>query len=204
MALSDKMAPITEKVRAKLSTIDEKQRLYIFIGVLLFLFVLDYLVLMRPQLGTLTKINPEIDILAKDIALAKEQIAKENSYKEQVEELKQSVRDINHRVRSRSEVPLILERLSLLANNSGIVIDQIMPQTVDQEILLENDQYIYYSLPIRITAKGGYHSFGKFIASIEGNDMFLTIGVFDITSKFGVTNHAINLTVNAVIYEVLN
>jgi len=204
MSLSEKIAPITEKVRAKLSTIDEKQRLYIFIGVLLFFFLLDYFIMMRPQLNTLQKISPEIDILSQDIVKAKEDVKNTDKYRAEVDQLKRKVADINQRVRMRAEVPLILERISVLANSNNVTIDQITPSVIDQRVVLENDQFRYFALPINIEAKCGYHNFGKFINQLQNNDMFLNVGTFTMTSKFGQRKHKIRLTIEAIIYENVN
>lgn len=184
-----------------LDNIDEKTRYYIFGGILLFFFLLDYFLLMGPQLGALSKINPEIKILKEDISKAKTNIKMTSQYENQVDDLKRKVAIMNLRVKSREEVPMILENISVLANTNGVKIDNIMPSTADQEILLENDERIYYSLPITLEASSGYHDFGRFINNIETGDIFLKINTFTISSGKDSKRHNINLILGAVVFE---
>ncbi|MCA9406954.1 MAG: hypothetical protein KC684_10475, partial [Candidatus Omnitrophica bacterium] len=62
---------VQEKIREFLEKVDQKQLYYIFGGIVLFVFLLDYFLLMRPQINSLNKINPEIIKLRKQIDDAK-------------------------------------------------------------------------------------------------------------------------------------
>jgi len=191
-----------DKITSTVENMDEKQRYYIFAGILVFIFLLDYYILMRPQLATLTKIIPEINILEKDLKSAKNDIQRLEQYNIEVERLKEEVDTINLRIEAREEVPLILERLSLMANQNGVRLDQIMPNTLDQELILENNKRSYYALPILIEVRSDYHSFGRFLNQIERSDVFLSVENFTIAAAKDTKNHAIKLRLEAIVYEV--
>jgi len=191
-----------DKIISAVEKMDEKQRYYIFGGILVFILVLDYYILMRPQLGALTEINPKIQILKEDIKKAENDIQRLDQYSVEVEKLKEEVDVINLRVEARDDVPLILERISLMANQNNVRLEQIMPNTLDQEKILENNERSYYSLPILVEARAGYHNFGKFLNQIERSERFLNIDDFMISASNDTKNHAIKLRLGTVIYEV--
>lgn len=185
----------------KLAKIDEKQRYYLFVGCLLFLFLLDYFVLMRPQLAALTKLGPEINVLSQDIQKTKEEIAKTSFYEGEAARLKERIAQIDSGVRSKDEVPLILERISRLANHNGVKIDQIMPFSQDQEILLEDNQRTYFALPILLQARSGYHDLGRFLNQMEKDDVALKVTMFTIASGGDPKYHQVELNLEATIFE---
>lgn len=190
-----------DQVKAKLENMDEKQRYYIFGGMLVFIFLLDYYILMKPQLAALAEINPKIEILQEDLKKAKSDIKNLDQYNADVEKLRSDVDVINLRVEARNEVPLILERISVMANQNNVRLEQIMPNTLDQEKILENNDRSYYSLPILVEAKTGYHNFGKFLNQIERSNVFLRIDNFTIASSTDTKNHAIKIRLETVIYD---
>lgn len=192
---------LKDKISEKFEKMDDKTLYYIFGGVLLLVFLLDYFVLMRPQLATLTKINPELKILAGDIEKAKTEITKLDQYKKEVSRLEDAIKKENEKVEPREEVPLILEHISRLANTNGVKITQIMPNVIDSEIVLENNDRVYYSLPIDIEAKAGYHNFGRFIDTIEQGEIFLQVKKLTIASTANTKDHSIKLTLDAIVYE---
>ena len=126
------------KISELISKIDEKNRHYFLIGALLFIFLLDYFILMRPQLVTLTKINPEIKLLSQDIEKAREDIGKLDFYQTEVKRLESQLAQTSQKIKSKEEVSIILEQISRLANQNNIRIDQIMPFIEEQKVLFEN------------------------------------------------------------------
>ncbi|HBR14609.1 MAG TPA: hypothetical protein DD723_03565 [Candidatus Omnitrophica bacterium] len=190
-----------ENILSIIGKVDEKKRFYLFIGVLVFVFLLDYLILMRPQLSTLMKINPEINILSQDIKQTQDDLLKISFYKSEVDRLRKNIKEVNQMIRSKDEVPLILERISRLANQNSIKIDQIMPNTQGQEILLDNKEQKYFKLPVLVEARGGFHNLGRFLNTIENDKMIVTIVDFDITKLNETNTLAVRLTLEAVIFE---
>lgn len=192
------------KIFKKIEDIDEKQRYYIFIGLLVLVFLMDYFILMRPQLKTLTKISPEIKVLSDTYKKANDDIKKLDEYENQVAGLKENLKTLSLKISSKDEVPLILQKISLLADASGVKIEQIMPQSDELELLLEGNSKKFYSIPIRIEAKSGYHSFARFVNSIENGDIYLEVDDFTIKSANNSRRHDINLTLLAVVFENVN
>lgn len=194
MKLQNQINRVFEKV-------DDRQRYGIFAGILLFIFLLDYVVLTRPQLAALSKITPEIGILRDDLRLARDNIAKKDVYQKQVEKLNAGVEASHQRLWPRERVPLIFEFISRTADNNGVTIDQMKPLSADQKELLKVPGRKYLALPLEIQARAGYHDFGRFLNQLESGEVFLNVEKFSIISAEGRSPHAIQLTLRAVIYE---
>ncbi len=189
------------RVSEIISKIDEKNRHYLLIGALLFIFLLDYFILMRPQLVTLTKINPEIKLLSQDIEKAREDIGKLGFYQAEVKRLESQLAQTSQKIKSREEVSIILEQVSRLANQNNIRIDQIMPFIEEQKVLLEDKKRTYYALPILVQAKAGYHDFGRFLNQLEKDELFLYVTSFSITPGEDVRAHALKINLQAIVFE---
>lgn len=175
---------------------------YLILGVgLLAVFLLDYFLLMSPQLKTLSKINPEIKILAEDITKARNSMQRLGQYQNQVSKLTTDIARENKKVELRDEVPLILEHISRIASEHKVQINQIMPNVIDSEIVLENEERIYYDMPIDIEAKAAYHDLGRFVNAIEKGSIFLKVGELTIAGIEGRKDLSIKITFDALVYD---
>ncbi len=192
---------VPEKISAVFSKVEGNNRYYVFIGILFAVFLLDYFLLMSPQLGALKKINPEIKALSDNIKGAKADIKKLNTYKTELEKTSKKFAEANLKVKSRHEISALLEYIANIANETDLKIDQIMPDTLGQELLTENDKRKYFDLPIYMEARSSYHNFGKFLNKIEQNDISLRVGTFTIVVTNDTRRHAIKMTFKATVFE---
>jgi len=192
---------IPDKISSLFSKVEGNNRYYVFVGILLFVFLLDYFLLMSPQLGALQKISPEIKTVSENIKKAKEDIEKLNTYKADLEKASTKFTEANLKVKSRDEISVVLEYIAYIANETGVKIDQIMPDTLGQELLTENSQRKYFDLPIYMEARSSYHNFGHFLNKVEQNDISLRVGTFTIVVTNDTRHHAIKMTFKATVFE---
>ena len=193
---------LVKTIAALFEKIDKKNRYYILIGILVLIFLINYFIFMRPQLTDLPKIGPERKILTEDLKNAKEDIQKKDQYKTQVQQLKEGINRANQWVMAREDAPLILEKLSSIANKNGIKIDQMTPKSEDQKKLLEKGDLKYFSFPIQMEAKGSYHNFGRFLNTLEHEEVFLLVKGFTMSAnKEDPRNHNISLTLDSIVFE---
>ena len=167
----------------------------------MFVFLFDYFILMRPQLATLAKISPENKVLSQDIQKADEDIQKLETYKGEVARLKAGIEEMNLKIKSKDEVPVILEHISLLADQNKVDVDQIMPASHDQQVLLEDNKRMYISLPVLVEARSGYHDFGRFLNDIEQDNILLGVRSFSVTATNDTQYHAVRLSLEAIVFE---
>ena len=189
------------KIAELIGKIDEKNRHYFLIGALLFIFLLDYFILMRPQLVTLTKINPEIKLLSQDLEKAQGDIQKLSFYQGEVKRLESQLAQTSQTIKSKEEVSIILEQISRMADQNNILVDKIMPSLEEQKVLLEDKKRTYYALPILVQAKSGYHDFGRFLNQLEKNDLFLYVTSFSIIAGEDAHAHALKMNLQAIVFE---
>ena len=192
---------IREKISSVFEKIDGNNRYYVLVGFMVLFFLLDYFVLMSPQLSALGKINPEIRAVSDKIKKVKADTKRLGTYQNDLEKLSEKFKEANLKVKSRDEVPIILEYIANIAGDTGIKIDQIMPDSLDQELLTEAGQRKYYDLPIYLEARSGYHSLGRFLNKLSQGDISLRIGAFTIVATNDTRYHLVKLTFRATVYE---
>lgn len=190
-----------DPVLDRIGHLEKKYLNYFLGGALVFVFLLDYLILMRPQLGALMKVSPKIKLLSEQIQQTKEDFKKLNFYRKEVEVLEGQLITLREGLKAKAEIPLILERVSRIANNNHVRIDQLIPNMTIQDKLLENNKYLYFSLPIFVEGKAGYHDFARFINQLEQDDIFFDVKLFTVTAGQSTKKHNIRLTLNTIIEE---
>ena len=199
--MAAKVSDQMDKVLAKLQDMDPKNWYYIFGFILILIFMADYFLLLKPQLGTLAKINPEIKILSDNLKSTKNDIARITQYKDQVKEAKDGLDKLRLQVRTKHEVPFIIEKISRLAHKNDVKIDQIMPNPLEEKVLLQDTERAYYDLPIIIEARSGHHDFGRFINELEKDETFFKIDEFTVAAMTGSRLNAVKLTLKTIVYE---
>jgi len=192
---------LSEKVVDILKKLEGKNIYYALVGVLVLFFLMDYFILMRPQLAALSKIGAEINILSGDLGKVKTDIQRLNAYRNQTAQLRQNIKEENHRANLKDDVPLVLEHISRIAIKNNFQINQIMPDVIQQELLLEDDEKRYFRLPVLIEAKTSYHNFGRFLNQLERADAVLNVDAFAVMAKKDGKLHNIKLTLSVIIFE---
>ena len=193
-----KLDPVIEKLKK----LDPKYHYYILGGVLALVFLLNHFLLLGPLLGSLNKMGAQISELNQNLQSVKSDMARIDQNRVQLEKIRSQINEVKIKIRSRQEVPLILEDISRIANQYGVKIDQLMPMKDQKELLAKQQDVEYYALPILIQARSSYHDLGYFLAQLETDKIFYTVGNLSITaSPKDTTRHMVQLTVKAVISE---
>lgn len=193
---------IREKVFGAVAQINAKNPYYMLGLFLAVLFLADYLLLMQFQLRVLYVLNPKVGILGKELRTTKDDIAKRAEYQQELQRLSEKVKAMNTKIRTREEMTLIIDNVSRLARANGVRIEQIMPDSESSEPILKNTGGQYFIIPLRVEARAGYHSFGKFLNQIEREEAFLTLGDFSIQGNpTDSTKHKINVNIKAIVFE---
>lgn len=181
---------------------DDKQRNIALWGAVVLILIIDFLLIMRPQISRLMFLSQEISKRKTEFKTANDDIAKVMQYRNDVLQLGQKISSMNERIKSREEVPLILERISLIANKQGVKINQIMPNPDAQKSILKNNETQYFLLPIFVEAYAGYHDFGRFFNQLEGDEMYLRLDNFSLVANPGdIYRHQMQMTIQAIIFD---
>jgi Tfp pilus assembly protein PilO len=192
---------VIEKLEPLLEKINEKNLPFVMVGCVLAIIAIDFFLILTPQLSSLGKINPKIKTISDELKATKENIDKMGYYVSQSNKLKIKFDEISARVKSREEIPIILERISRLALKYNVKIDEITPDQNNQKQLLKEKERKYYALPILIEANSDFHNFGRFLNQIETDDVILLISAFKIVSRGESRQEDIKLTLEAIVYD---
>lgn len=196
--MSLKLDPIIDQLKK----MDPKYHYYFLGGALLLVFLINYFLLLNPLLGSLNKVNEQIAELRHNIQDVKNDVARVGQNRDQLEKIKNQVKEVKVKIRSAQEVPLILEDISRSASDQGVKIDQLMPLK-DQKVLLAKQKDVeYYALPILIQARSPYHDLGRWLAQLEEKKIFYNVGSLSIaTNPKDTMRHQVQLTLKAAIFE---
>jgi len=193
---------IFSQLSGTVAKVNEKNPYYTLGAFLLVLFLLDYFLLMQVQLGVLFRLNPKVTTAVEELKTTRADIAKVGEYRQQIVALEAKVKKINEKIHARDEVPLVINKVTRLAKNNGVRIEQIMPDSSSAEPIVKDSEGQYYAVPLRIDARATYHDFGRFVNHLEREEAFLTIGDFMIeASPADSSLHVIKLTLNAIVFE---
>lgn len=106
------------------------------------------------------------------------------AYKTQMEEMKNTLKELLRQLPTEEKVPSLMEDLSLQANAAGLEFNLIKPgKAVAKDF--------YTELPVKMTIIGSYHGFGRFIGGIAKLPRIVTLHDFSIKANAtkGVEEH---------------
>jgi len=189
------------KYLAAFMDMDEKKIYGVFAVILLLFFLLDYFVIMHPQLNALSTINAEIEVERQGIDKINKNIKNLAEYQKKVTGLQSDLKEMNSLVKSIDEIPLILEQISNIADKNGIKLDQINPNSQEKALILENNNISYFAFPILIEGRAKYHDFGKFLNGLENSNVCLKIVYLSISSVERSSYHTVALTIDAIVFK---
>ncbi len=196
------MNKIFEQVSAAVIKVSEKNPYYTLGAFLLVVFLLDYFLVMQFQLRTLYHLSPKASTLAAEVRQTRQDIARIPQYQNEIRQLDQKARALNSKIRTREQIPLIIDSIMRLARKNGLRIEQIMPNSALSEPILRDNEGQYFSIPLVVDARGGYHNFGRFLNQMEHEEAFLSVGDFKIEpNPTDATHHDIKVTLDAVVFE---
>lgn len=152
-----------------------------------------YFMMLEPMRQKLAhEVKQEVQ-LKKDFENKAFQVANLDEYKAQMVEMKQSFESILKQLPRDTEVPGLIDDISLAALNNGLDLKMISPQ---KQISTE----FYNELPIQIEVEGEYHELGAYVSSVASLPRIVTLHDFSIstTSK---DNGALSLKILAKTYR---
>ena len=193
---------INDQISSALAKIDEKYYPFVLGGIIVVIFALDFLVIMKPQMTRFSSLNKEISKLSTDFKNAQNDFRNAAQYSNDAIRLKEQINKMNYKITAKEQVPLILERISRIASQNRIEIDQMMPNMDAQQSLLKNNEGQYYEIPIFMETRCGYHDFGRFLNAVEKDDMFLRVADFILMANSAdPVHHRVQLRIKAIIFD---
>ena len=150
------------------------------VAILFSILIFDYVVLLSPQARLFKEIRNKVSQKSKDLKKAKTDIALIGQFQERSEVLQKKMEQLAFRIPQEEEIPLIVENISRIANESFVKITSIKPLKEEKQLFLSSEMGTYYEIPIAIEAKCGYHQLGKFINKLENNQTVMNVAGLEV------------------------
>jgi Tfp pilus assembly protein PilO len=191
-----------KKIIESFNKLNEQTRYGLLIFAVVVIILLDVLLLALPQMAAIGQANDK----AKDLAANIQQVLTDSGrmalLKKNLETTRVQFNALSNKVRTTQEVPVILDTISSVANEYGVKIEELVPETDRLTALTRTPQSQYYALPVSIKARGAYHNFGRFINKLENSDLFFIMKDFIIQNDAADPHtHLYSLTINLVLAD---
>ena len=161
---------------------DKKTQVMVLAGLLSILAVIVYVsFVLLPQIERVFEAVGQASKAGADLKVAQDNIANTPKYKANLDVYEEKVDRYEKMLPAKQEIPALLESLSSMAKSSDVKIVGIMP-VVEKDGMGKANQ-IYKEIPIRISAKSGYHELGKFLSGMEGADRFMKVSDLQMKSN---------------------
>jgi Tfp pilus assembly protein PilO len=184
------------------NNLNDQARYCLLVGVVFLIILLDVLLLVLPQMAAIENVNDRIKKLSDDTQQVLVDRSRVNLLRKNLEETRMQLKSLSSKVRAIQEVPAILSTISSIANEYGVKIDQLVPEKSQQEVLKTAPDGKYYSLPVVIKARCGYHKFGHFLNTLENEDLYFILKYFIIQNdEKDSRTHLFSLTINIILVD---
>jgi type IV pilus assembly protein PilO len=135
-----------------------------------------YFMMFEPMQLKLSRESKKEVQLKRDFENKAFQVANLDEYREQMVEMEQSFESILRQLPRDTEVPGLIDDISLAALNNGLDLKVISPQ---KQVTTE----FYNELPIQIEVEGDYHELGAYVSSVASLPRIVTLHDFSISTK---------------------
>jgi type IV pilus assembly protein PilO len=135
-----------------------------------------YFMMLEPMSIKLNREVKQEAQLKRDFENKAFQVANLDEYKSQMVEMEQSFESILKQLPRDTEVPGLIDDISLAALNNGLDLKMISPQ---KQVNTE----FYNELPIEIEVEGDYHELGAYVSSVASLSRIVTLHDFSISTK---------------------
>ena len=157
------------------------------------LLIGGYFMLLEPMQLKLSREVKQESQLKKDFENKAFQVANLDEYRAQMIEMELSFESILKQLPRDTEVPGLIDDISLAALNNGLDLKVISPQ---KQISTE----FYNELPIQIEVEGDYHELGAYVSSVASLPRIVTLHDFSISTK-GSNSDLLSLKILAKTYR---
>ena len=135
-----------------------------------------YFMMLEPMQIKLNRESKQEVQLKRDFENKAFQVANLDEYRAQMVEMEQSFESILKQLPRDTEVPGLLDDISLSALNNGLDLKSISPKA-------QKATELYNELPIEIEVEGDYHELGAYVSSVASLSRIVTLHDFSIANK---------------------
>lgn len=145
-------------------------------ALVLLIFSLSYVFAIADGLRNWGQVENHQRNLIEDYGRNEGLITKKSVYEEQMRQLDTTVELLADAMPSTSEVPEILEDITMTASQFGLVTSKVTPQT-----MVASD--FYAELPMKISISGSYQQLAGFLSELTKLNRFFSLHDFTVTAS---------------------
>ncbi|UCD55112.1 MAG: type 4a pilus biogenesis protein PilO [Candidatus Omnitrophota bacterium] len=181
----------------------KKKILLVYLLAILFVFIVYFCFVLRPSIGKLAGIIPEIGERRAAIKAVHDDLLYEGKLGKRLETLQKKLAGYEKRLSREKELPVFLENLSRMAEESRVRILGITPSDTQRKTQKDTDEKsVYQEVPITIIAQSGYHELGSFINRLETGQRYIQVSHMKIMpSAIASEGHRIEFVVYAYTFK---
>ncbi|MBU1083803.1 MAG: type 4a pilus biogenesis protein PilO [Candidatus Omnitrophota bacterium] len=178
---------------------DEGMRRYIIAGAIALAGMVYAMTCIIPGTLFFLKTGKEAAEMRTQIESVSGRVNRIDGMTEALDKIKTELEGYSEGLPGQKDIPEFLEGLASIAKVSGVNIISITPSELRSA--QESDGKIYYAeMPIRISAKSGYHQLAQFISNLEKGSRFVSIEDLRIQYNEGSPRqHDISMTLKTYV-----
>jgi len=154
---------------------DPQVRKYSIVGGTLLLCLLYFIFLIIPQFITVAKVSRQVKDLRANVETVENRSRRIDDMRKRYESLQEELGKYSKHLPAEKEITTLLEGFASIAKQSNVRILSITPYRVRTPEGSKELRKYYYEMPVKITAKSGYHQLSRFVSSLEKGKRIIVI-----------------------------
>lgn len=180
----------------------DRRIVYVCIAALLVLLVgADYFLAARFQLGRLEAVAAGSARLKKEISELKDSKNRIAQLISQRDVLSRDYANLQRMIVSKDGVPLVLDKISSVAGRNGVQVNQILPRSMELKPLLKRKEGAYFSQPVQVQLRAGYHDFARMLDELMRQGAFWKVDELRIMAGESEQRHTIEMILKILVLE---
>lgn len=184
-------------IDTKVSRLEAKHKLLIFLAALLLPAIAFFFVGFSPKMEETKRLNGDKDALLQEIQKVEKTAMELTKHKEEMKETEMLFRAASLLLPEKKEIPSLLTNISGLGTNSGLEFMSFRPAG-------EKPKTFYAEIQVNITVRGPYHNVGEFLDKISKLPRIVTVSDISMGSPVQAGNQMLlNTTFNLMTYRFI-
>ena len=169
------MNALLNQLAEKIRNLDLKIQYAILAAALFFIFLLNYFLIMRPEMNTIKTMNDAQLEIKNEIIRLENDTKRLNQLRSDLVRHQHQLDDPLIKFRSKADIPALIEEMTKFAENYDVRVEQLVEVEGKQELLLTNATGKYWAIPLSLQAHSGFHTLGKWFNQMERERLLLNV-----------------------------
>jgi len=162
---------------------DPHSRKYVIAGGILAFSLMLFTFLIIPEFVELARVSRQARDIKNKINITEDRINRIDQMRKRVTDLRKELGEHSKQLPAEKEITELLEGFAAIAKKSDVRITGITPLPLKKATMGKTVGKFYQEMPIKISAKSGYHQLGHFISSLERERRVIIIDDIEIRSS---------------------